>query len=125
MEIKFNNVKNKEWYTSLWRLKILGYFLFLLLPIFLAIDLFLIINNYLLFKVANIDSLKRSDYIKIWSRFKVKTSFIRKLGCVYCSYVNGLAYFYRDIAMSYEMLFCPFKQKEITKIEHHNVFKDW
>lgn len=125
MEIKFNDIQNKEWYTSLWRIKILGYILFLFLPVFLIFDCFLILHNYVFFKIANIESLKRSNYINIWSRFKIKKDFITKLGCVYCSYVNGLAYFYKDIAMSYEMLFCPWKQKQITKIEHHHVFKDW
>jgi len=126
MNIKFNEIENKEWYTSLSRIRTLGIILLIISPFFVLLDLFFSFNNYVLFKIANIKSLKRSQYIKPLSRMKLKDkSLLFRIGCVYCAYVNGLAYFIKDIALSYEMLFCPWINKNNDKVEHYKVFKQW
>lgn len=127
MDIKFGNVQGKRWYVDqFWRINFTGYLLFLLFPFFVFIDIGLCIMNYILFRFVNITVLKRSDYIKPFSRWKLPhKSFKYRLGCVYCSYANGLMYFGKDLVMSLEFLYCPWKQKQKTKIEHHQIYQEW
>lgn len=125
--MKYGNVQGKDWYTNnVWRIRFVGWFLLLLFPCFVFFDIIFSFINYVLFRISNITIIKRSDYIKPFSRWKLPhKSFLYRLGCVYCSYANGLAYFAKDVTMSIEFLYCPWKQKQKTKIEHHKIYKDW
>lgn len=125
MKIKYEEIENKEWYTELWRIRLLGIILLFFLPIVVIVDIFWSFNNYLLFRIVNIKPLKRKDYINIWSRMKLKKSLFYRIGCVYCAYVNGLNYFAKDITLSYEMLFCPWRNNNSPKVKHYEVFKEW
>lgn len=125
MKIQFEEIENKEWYCNLWRIKLLGLILLCFLPIVIIVDIFWSFNNYILFRIVNIKSLKRKEYINIWSRMKLKKSLYHRIGCVYCAYVNGVNYFAKDISLSYEMLFCPWRNTNSPKVKHYEVFKKW
>jgi hypothetical protein len=100
--------------------------LYLALPVIVMLDIISILCNSIIFKISGIPRVDRKKYIKPFSRMKLPEATIwYKLGCVYCSYANGVAYYYKDTVMSIEFLYCPWKQKCRTKIHHHNFFNDW
>jgi hypothetical protein len=115
-----------ENYKSRFRIEIGAVLLYLLLPAVVFIDLSAILCNNTIFRIVGIPRTKRKDYIRPFSRFKLpEVSMWYKLGCVYCSYANGVAYYVQVTTMKIEFLYCPWKQKNKTKISHHRFFKDW
>lgn len=125
--VKIENVEIPENYkTNKKRIIIGAILLYLALPVIFMLDLVCIFGNNIIFRIAGIPRLDRKKYIRPFSRFKLPGHSIwYKLGCVYCSYANGVAYYYKDTAMSIEFLYCPWKQKQRTRISHHNFFNDW
>jgi hypothetical protein len=124
--MRYENIDIPDNYTTYKRIHLAAILLYLAFPAIVILDITMSLGNLIIFRIAGIPRLKRSNYIKPWSRLKIPNSNIWfKLGCVYCSYANGVAYFFRDVAMSVEFLMCPWKQKDRTKITHHRVFNDW
>ena len=115
-----------ENYSSEFRIAVGGFSLYLILPFVMMIDIVGVIVNNAVFPIVGIPKLKRSNYVRPFSRWKLMDRNLwYKLGCVYCSYANGVAYYFQAVAMKTEFLYCPWKQKENTKISHHRLFKEW
>jgi hypothetical protein len=119
-------IETPDYYKSTFRIGLAAWLLYLALPAVIFIDIILILGNHIIFPLVGIPKINRSDYIKPFSRSKLmNVSIWYKLGCIYCSYTNGVAYYFQVIAMKIEFLYCPWKQKDKTKISHHRFFKDW
>jgi hypothetical protein len=82
------------------------------------LDVFLWIYQNINFRVYKIPLVKRSDYI-FYDRQNLEYLHpIDKLGCVYCSYFNGLMAYSSEIASRTELYFCPIKHKKRLAYEH-------
>jgi hypothetical protein len=124
--MKFENIEVPDKYESRSRIVTAAWLLYLALPVIVALDITSILCNKIIFRMAGIPQIDRKKYIKPFSRMKLPNATIwYKFGCVYCSYANGVAYYYKDTAMSIEVLYCPWKQKDRTRIQHHTLFMDW
>lgn len=113
-------------YKSPFRIGLGAWLLYLALPAIIFLDIVAILCNAIVFPLVGIPKVKRKDYIRPFSRAKLlEVSIWYKIGCIYCSYANGVAYYFQMIAMKTEFLYCPWKQKDKTKISHHRFFQDW
>ena len=76
---------------------------------FLLLDLFLFFYQALCFPVYGIPKAKRSDYLIFDRRDLPYLNRIEQFNCFYCSYANGLAGYFREIAARTEQYWCPVK----------------
>jgi hypothetical protein len=84
----------------------------------IILDVFLWIYQNINFRVYKIPLVKRSNYI-FYDRQNLEYLHpIDKLGCVYCSYFNGLMAYSGEIASRTELYFCPIKHKKRLDYEH-------
>ncbi len=76
---------------------------------FLALDLAVTIYQAICFPVYGIAKVPRHDYL-VFDRGRLRyLNVIEKVGCVYCSYANGLLAYVVEIAARTELHFCPIK----------------
>ena len=76
---------------------------------FALLDLFVAVYQAICFRANGIPKVRRSDYI-IFDRGRLSyLNVIEKLGCVYCSYANGLLEYIGEITARTEQHFCPIK----------------
>jgi hypothetical protein len=82
------------------------------------LDGFLWVYQNINFRVYKIPFVKREDYI-VYDRGSLEYLHpIEKLGCVYCSYFNGLMAYSAEIASRTELYFCPIKHKKRLAYRH-------
>ena len=75
----------------------------------LLLDLFVTIYQAVCFPIYGVEKVRRADYL-IFDRGKLAyLNAIEKVGCVYCSYANGLLAYIKEIAGRTEKRFCPIK----------------
>lgn len=80
----------------------------LLIP-FAFLDACICLYQWICFSVWNVPRVCRSDYIVIDRHRLAYLNGIQKLNCVYCSYVNGLIAYVREIGSRTEAYWCPIK----------------
>jgi hypothetical protein len=90
------------------------------LVIFLMLDLFLICYQAICFPIYGIPKVLRSDYMVFGREDLPYLNIIEKFNCFYCSYGNGLAAFFREIAARTEQYWCPIKHARRIKAAHSN-----
>jgi hypothetical protein len=74
---------------------------------FLLLDLFVTIYQAVCFPIYEVPKVRRQDYL-IFDRGRLAyLNAIEKVGCVYCSYANGLLAYIAEIAARTEQRFCP------------------
>jgi hypothetical protein len=74
---------------------------------FLALDLAVTIYQAICFPVYGIAKVPRRDYL-VFDRGRLAyLNAIEEIGCVYCSYANGLLAYIVEIAARTELHFCP------------------
>jgi hypothetical protein len=79
---------------------------------FLLLDLFVAVYQAVCFPVNGIPKVRRADYL-VFDRARLPyLNAIEKLGCVYCSYANGLLAYVAEIAARTEQHFCPIKHDQ-------------
>jgi len=88
------------------------------LVVFLALDLFLWIYQVICFPIYGIPQPRRSDYLVFDRADLPYLNAIEKFNCFYCSYVNGLAAYAREIAARTEQYWCPIKHARRIKAAH-------
>ncbi len=76
---------------------------------FLLLDLFLFLYQAICFPVYGIPKAKRSDYLIFDRKDLPYLNIIERFNCFYCSYANGLAGYFREIAARTEQYWCPIK----------------
>jgi hypothetical protein len=86
---------------------------------FLLLDVSVALYQALCFPIYGIPKVRRRDYI-IFDRGRlVYLNAIEKVGCVYCSYANGLLAYIAEIAARTEQRFCPIKHAE-SMVQTHS-----
>ncbi len=74
---------------------------------FLLLDLSVAIYQFVCFPIYGIPKVRRRDYL-VFDRGRLAyLNAIEKVGCVYCSYANGLLAYITEIAARTEQRFCP------------------
>jgi hypothetical protein len=76
---------------------------------FLLVDASVGLYQLVCFPIYGIPKVRRSDYL-VFDRGRLAyLNTIEKVGCIYCSYVNGLLAMITEIAARTEQHFCPIK----------------
>jgi hypothetical protein len=109
--------EHRRFKTSLWRhIRDTQFLVVLSVPLiylcvvpFLLLDLSVAIYQFICFPIYGIPKVRRKDYL-IFDRGRLGyLNAIEKVGCVYCSYANGLLAYIAEIAARTEQRFCPIK----------------
>jgi len=81
-----------------------------LIPFFL-LDLFLTVYHAVCFPAFGIPKIRRQDYL-VFDRGRLRyLNALERVNCVYCSYANGLAAYFVEIAARTEQHWCPIKHR--------------
>ncbi len=83
---------------------------------FLILDLAVAIYQAVCFPIYGVPKVRRSDYL-VFDRGGLRyLNAIENVGCVYCSYANGLLSYVTEITARTEQYFCPIRHRaEILK----------
>lgn len=93
-------------------------FIYVGLPIFVALDLFLVLYQWLCFPAWKVPRVERAAYFR-FDRAKLPyLSWYQKLNCFYCSYANGLAAYFREVAARTEQYWCPIAHRHPPVAPH-------
>lgn len=76
---------------------------------FIVLDLFVTLCQTVCFPVWRIPKVKRSDYLCFDRADLPYLNAIERFNCFYCSYVNGIAAYAREVAARTEQYWCPIK----------------
>jgi len=76
---------------------------------FVLLDLFVSVYQAVCFPVYNIPKVRRADYLIFDRQHLAYLNALEELNCAYCSYVNGLIGYVREIAARTEQYWCPIK----------------
>jgi hypothetical protein len=88
------------------------------LVFFLLLDLFLVVYQAVCFPIYGIPRVRRSEYLVFDREDLPYLNIIEKFNCFYCSYGNGLAAYFREIAARTEQYWCPIKHARRIKAAH-------
>lgn len=100
-----------EYRNNFWR-TLLRHFIslpsiWLLLPFILILDIVSELYHHICFPIYGIKKVKRSEYIQILDRNKLKYLYwYEKIGCMYCGYANGVLSYLKEIAGRTEKYWC-------------------
>jgi hypothetical protein len=84
----------------------------MIIPVVIA-DVFIEIYHQIAFPILGIPRVKRSQYIRITDREKLPyLTFLEKIGCAYCGYVNGWLHYASVIGGRTESYFCAIAHLE-------------
>jgi hypothetical protein len=94
---------------------------------FLFLDLTVSIYQQLCFPLYGIPKLKRKQFIVFDRHHLSYLNAIEKLNCMYCSYINGLVAYVREIVARTEQYWCPIKhaRKILTPHRRYAHFADY
>ena len=93
-------------------------FIFLLLFPMLLLDATVCLYQALCFPLYGIARVRRRNY---WSADRTHLPYlnlIEKINCAYCTYANGLAAFFREVAGRTEQYWCPVKHARRLRHPH-------
>ncbi|MCX6722196.1 MAG: hypothetical protein NTY04_03325 [Candidatus Staskawiczbacteria bacterium] len=86
---------------------ITGPFIWFPLPFLIMLDLICELYQFICFPIYKIKWLKRSEYILILDRNKLKyLNPMEKIGCMYCGYTNGALRYMKEVAGLTEKYWC-------------------
>ncbi len=80
----------------------------LLIP-FAIVDLWVSIFQAICFRVYGIPQVRRRDYMVFDRAGLAYLNLIEKMNCAYCSYVNGVIAYVREVGARTEQFWCPIK----------------
>jgi len=86
---------------------------------FLLIDLFVTVYQAICFPIYRIPKVKRSDYLVFDREDLPYLNIIEKFNCFYCSYGNGVAAYFREVAARTEQYWCPIKHARRVRDAHN------
>jgi hypothetical protein len=79
---------------------------------FLLLDAAVILYQLVCFPIYGIPKVNRQDYL-VFDRGRLAyLNTIEKVGCIYCSYANGLLALITEVAARTEQYFCPIKHAQ-------------
>lgn len=76
---------------------------------FLLLDALVAAYQFVCFPIYGIPKVRRRDYLVFDRGMLAYLNTIEKVGCIYCSYANGLLALISEIAARTEQHFCPIK----------------
>lgn len=83
-----------------------------------VIDLLLFLFQSAVFPLLDLEKVPRSEFVVI-DRHKLQyLNLFEKLGCVYCSYANGVAAYFSEVAGATESYYCPIKHARRIRKPH-------
>ncbi|MBA3909802.1 MAG: hypothetical protein C0524_07900 [Rhodobacter sp.] len=102
-------------------------FIYVLILPFVLLDLMVSLYQAVCFPVYGIARVRRRDHIVIDRHLLHYLNWLQKLNCLYCSYVNGLISYIREIAARTEQYWCPIKhsRRAAGLHERHADFIDY
>jgi len=90
---------------------------------FLMVDASVALYQAVCFPIYGIPKVRRKDYI-VFDRGRLAyLNTIEKVGCIYCSYANGLLAMITEIAARTEQHFCPIKHLRAPAQTHSRYAK--
>jgi len=99
-------------------------FMLLLIIPFLLVDFSLSIYQHLCFRLYQIPRIKRGKYFVFDRHLLMYLNLFQKLNCCYCSYINGVIGFAREVAARNEQYWCPIKHAH--KLSHpHRLYMNF
>jgi hypothetical protein len=98
----------------------------LIVPIVL-LDLATMAYQAICFPVYGIPKVRRRDYLVFDRNHLAYLNAIEKVNCAYCSYANGMAAFFREVAARTEVYWCPIKhaRRVLGPHPHYQGFADF
>jgi hypothetical protein len=79
---------------------------------FVALDAAVAVYQFVCFPIYGIPKVRRADYLVFDRRGLGYLNLIERVGCVYCSYANGLLSLVMEVAARTEQYFCPIKHAQ-------------
>ena len=98
----------------------------LIVPIVL-LDLATMAYQAICFPVYGIPKVRRRDYLVFDRHHLAYLNAVEKINCAYCSYANGVAGFFREVAARTEVYWCPIKhaRRVLGPHPHYQGFADF
>ena len=98
----------------------------LILP-FALLDLWVSVYQWVCFPIYGIARVRRGAYFVIDRHRLAYLNEIEKMGCTFCSYVNGLIAYVREIAARTEEYWCPIRHARAIPTPHgrYDLFFDY
>jgi hypothetical protein len=84
----------------------------------LFLDLFVTLYQAVCFPVYGIPKARRSEYLVFDRADLPYLNTLEKFHCFYCSYANGLAAYFREVAARTEQYWCPIKHARRIRDRH-------
>lgn len=84
----------------------------------LCLDLFVTLYQAACFPVYGIPKARRGDYLVFDRGDLPYLNVLEKFNCFYCSYANGLAAYFREVAARTEQYWCPIKHSRRIRDAH-------
>ncbi len=84
----------------------------------LLLDLLICVYQAICFPVYGIPKVRRGDYLVFDREDLPYLNAFEKLHCAYCSYANGLAAWFREVAARTEQYWCPIKHARRIRDAH-------
>lgn len=102
-------------------------FIYPLIIIFVLLDVCVTLYQWTCFRLYRIPLLKRNDYFIFDRHYLQYLNAIQRLNCFYCSYVNGVIAYVREIAARTEQYWCPIKHARRIRNPHsrYAAFSDY
>jgi hypothetical protein len=106
------NLKISSWKhmrNARWAVILSSPFIYACVIPFLLLDASVCVYQAVCFPIYGIPKVKRADYL-VFDRARLAyLNTIEKIGCLYCSYANGLLAWITEVAARTEQSFCPIK----------------
>lgn len=100
-------------------------FIYVIFFAIVVLDFFIELYHHVCFPVYGINKITRSEYIRIDRQKLEYLTYLQKLNCIYCGYVNGFLRYAVQIGAATERYWCGIKHKEDAEFknpEHHKDF---
>ena len=85
---------------------------------FMLVDLWVSLYQALCFRAWDVARVRRREFFTIDRRKLGYLNGLEKMHCVYCSYVNGLVAYVREIAARTEQYWCPIHDRRRVRGRH-------
>ena len=92
--------------------------IFCLLPALVLLDLAVCAYQLLCFPLFRIPHVRRRDYWVFDRSHLAYLNLLEKINCAYCSYANGVAAFFKEVAARTEQYWCPIKHARRVLLAH-------
>ena len=92
--------------------------LYLCLFPMILLDLVISIYHAICFPLYGIPYVRRGDHFQFDRAYLPYLNLRDKLNCAYCSYANGLAAWFREVAARTEQYWCPIKHARRIRDAH-------